>query len=281
MTVKLRTIIILLMLGLAAGVGMVYVGVYDIAATRQHTGPVYLLLDYAMRKSVKQRAESIQVPNLSSEQRLRNGLALYRAHCLQCHGAPGVAPEPFSFGMRPAPANLAATAREWPSAELYWVIRYGIKMSGMPGWQYRLSDQEIWDVVAFAERMASLSPMQYQEWSAQIPPHTAQQRAKAALNPSYQGDVAAGKQALQQYLCATCHRIPGIVGANQHVGPPLDGIGKRKYIGGVVPNTPENMVRWLLDPKQIDPLSAMPNLHVTEKDARDIAAFLYTLEDID
>lgn len=281
MMIKFRTMIILLTLGIAAGAGMVYLGTYDIAATRQHTGPVFWLLDYAMRKSVKQRSDSIQVPDLLNEQRLRQGLALYRAHCLQCHGAPGVAPEAFSFGMLPAPANLAGTAREWPPAELYWVIRHGIKMSGMPGWQYRLSDPEIWDVVAFVGRLASLSPLQYQEWSAQVPEHTAQQRASAALNPGYGGNAAAGKQAVQQYLCATCHLIPGIVGANRHVGPPLNGIGKRQYIGGVVPNTPENMVRWLQDPKQFDPLSAMPNLQVTQQDAHDIAAFLYTLEDID
>lgn len=91
------------------------------------------------------------------------------------------------------------------------------------------------------------------------------------------GDAKAGERALYQYLCATCHQIPGIVGASKHVGPPLDGMAERKYIAGVLPNTEENMIRWLRNPRRIDPLSAMPDLGVTEKDARDMAAYLSTL----
>ncbi len=99
--------------------------------------------------------------------------------------------------------------------------------------------------------------------------------------PAAPGDVQAGRLAIDQYLCATCHQIPGIVGANRHVGPPLNGIGTRKYIAGVLPNTRENMVRWLRHPTAVDPLSARPDLGVTEKDAREIAASLYTLKDVE
>ena len=95
------------------------------------------------------------------------------------------------------------------------------------------------------------------------------------------GDAKAGRRAVEQYLCATCHTIPGIVGANRHVGPPLSGVGRRQYIGGILVNSPENMVRWLRNPQQIDPASAMPALGLTEKDAVDIAAFLATLDDVD
>jgi mono/diheme cytochrome c family protein len=277
----IRTITILLMLGIVAAAGFVYLGIYNVAATEQHTRPVYTLLEYAMRKSVMRRASPIQAPDLPDEQRARAGLVHYRAHCARCHGAPGVAPEPFSFGMTPTPANLVATAREWEPAELYWVIRQGIKMSGMPAWEYRLSEQEIWDIVAFVEHMPMLSPQEYEQWSTQAPAHQVHAGTEQGPVSAGTGDAKAGERALQQYLCATCHEIPGIVGANRHVGPPLAGIANRKFIGGVAPNTPENMVRWLQDPKQFDPLSAMPNLGVPEKDARDIAAFLYTLEDVD
>jgi cytochrome c1 len=75
--------------------------------------------------------------------------------------------------------------------------------------------------------------------------------------------------------------IPGVVGANRSVGPPLAGIANRQYIAGVLPNTPANMMRWLRQPTKVDPLSAMPDLDVTEQDARDIAAFLYTLRQTD
>lgn len=91
-------------------------------------------------------------------------------------------------------------------------------------------------------------------------------------------DPLRGKEAIRRHACVACHTIPGIAGPGSNVGPPLKAIAKRAYIGGVVPNLPSEMVRWLLDPPQIDPRTAMPNMGVTEAEARDIAAYLYTLE---
>ena len=302
MTVKLRTVGIVILLLFASGAAgaalFVYSGMYNIAATAQHTKPVYQLLDYAMRRSVKTRADSLAVPDLAGQQRIRSGAGHYRKHCLQCHGAPGVAPDGLAFGMTPAPANLVSTAREWKAADIFWVVRHGIKMSGMPAWEYKLSDEEIWDIVAFVRYMPTLSPKEYAAFSRELPdqpgsrppPVPAGGAIAAAPSPAPAsvpasapavGDAKAGRRALNQYLCATCHAIPGIVGANRHVGPPLNGIAHRRYIAGVLINNPENMVRWLKDPQRIDPLSAMPALGITDKDARDIAAYLYTLDDVE
>jgi cytochrome c1 len=82
---------------------------------------------------------------------------------------------------------------------------------------------------------------------------------------------------MRSYGCASCHTIPGVDGANGVVGPPLANIAIRGYLGGVLPNAPDNMIRWIRDPKGVDSLTAMPNTGVTEHDARDIAAYLYTL----
>jgi cytochrome c1 len=71
--------------------------------------------------------------------------------------------------------------------------------------------------------------------------------------------------------------VSGVIGANGLVGPPLSGLAQRAYIAGVLPNAPENMVRWIEDPKKVDSLTAMPAVGVTPADARDIAAYLYTL----
>jgi len=285
MKVRIRTIVIALLVAATAGGAFVYAGIYNIAATDQHTAPVYWLLDYAMRRSVKSRTTDIDTPALGDTERIRNGFRLYRDKCLQCHGAPGVPPDALAFGMTPAPASLVATAREWDAKEIYWVVRNGIKMSGMPGWAYRLSDEEIWDVVAFVRRLPAFSPKEYAQWSASASAAgdsgataTTAARATASVRA---GNAEAGKRAIGQYLCATCHVIPGIVGANKHVGPPLTGMGTRKYIAGVLPNTPENMVRWLQAPQSIDPLSAMPALGVTDQDARDMAAYLSTLQSSD
>ena len=90
-------------------------------------------------------------------------------------------------------------------------------------------------------------------------------------------DPEHGRQALHQHACNSCHVIPGVTGADVHVGPPLAGIASRKLIAGALPNEPAQMVRWLRDPKSIDPLTAMPAMDVAERDARDMAAYLATL----
>ena len=92
------------------------------------------------------------------------------------------------------------------------------------------------------------------------------------------GDAQRGASAIARYGCTGCHAIPGVTGHASNVGPPLDGIAKRTYVGGVLANTPDNMVHWLRDPQGADPGTAMPNVGVTEADAKDIAAYLYTLE---
>jgi mono/diheme cytochrome c family protein len=254
-----------------AGAAMVHGGFYDISATDQHLAPTYWALDRGMRSSVKLRARDLAVPPLDDPQQVARGLAAYRDHCVQCHGAPGVPPEPFALGMTPAPAALAYTAREWPPADLFWVIKHGIKMTGMPAWTFRMSDEEIWAIVAFMRIMPSMSVVEYrQRESPQRLPH----EAAATAAP----DAERGKRALQQYACVTCHRIPGVVGPNAPVGPPLEGMAERAVIAGVLPNTSGNLVRWLRDPQAVKPDSAMPDLGVSPRDARDIAAYLRTLD---
>lgn len=88
------------------------------------------------------------------------------------------------------------------------------------------------------------------------------------------GDVDRGRLLLRQFGCGACHRIPGVAAAEGNVGPPLAKLHERVYLAGVVPNTPDNLVRWILDPQAIDPLTAMPDLGVTEPQARDMAAYL-------
>ena len=92
------------------------------------------------------------------------------------------------------------------------------------------------------------------------------------------GNPSRGPDLLRKYGCQSCHTIPGVVGANGLVGPPLAGIASRSYIAGVLPNAPDNMLRWIQDPKGVDPKTAMPDVGVTPSDARHIAAYLYTLK---
>ena len=92
------------------------------------------------------------------------------------------------------------------------------------------------------------------------------------------GTPEQGERAIKQkYGCGACHVIPGVAGATGMVGPPLTNWAKRVYIAGSLPNTPDNLVLWIRQPQAIEPGTAMPDLGVSEEDARDIAAYLYTL----
>lgn len=297
MTIKLRTLLVtaLLLLGLGGVAGFFFLrqGLYDISAINQHTRPLFIVLDHAMRWSIQARAGSQAPEDLGAPGRVQAGAGHYVQHCLQCHGAPGVAPYPLAFGLTPAPANLLSAGRTWRSTEIFWVIKNGVKMTGMPAWAYRLTDEEVWDIVAFVQAMPRMTPGDYADLRSQLPAppaaalsHPVQQVQQVQqVQPPGAGppglptaSVQAGRQATARYLCATCHVIPGLVSASSHVGPSLEGMGRRAFIGGVLPNTPENMVRWLKDPKQIAPLTAMPALGLTDQDARDISAFLRTLD---
>ena len=96
--------------------------------------------------------------------------------------------------------------------------------------------------------------------------------------PGVQGDPDLGKLALTQYACQSCHKIPGVIGSEVFVGRPLEGLARRRFIAGNLLNNQDNLIRWIRDPQSVYPETAMPNLGVSEKDARNISAYLLTLD---
>jgi cytochrome c len=104
---------------------------------------------------------------------------------------------------------------------------------------------------------------------------------RAAAIPPYRnvpgGNIKRGRQALIKYNCGSCHRIPGVEGANGTKGQSLGGFGYRTDIVGALANTPEDAVRWIRKPKSVYPDSAMPELDISEQEALDIVAYLYSL----
>lgn len=91
------------------------------------------------------------------------------------------------------------------------------------------------------------------------------------------GNVAEGKRLVAQYQCAACHVIPGIAAAQGQAGPPLERFGRRSYIAGRIPNLPEPLMRWLVDPPAMKPGTLMPNVGVSQAEARHMAAYLYSI----
>lgn len=91
------------------------------------------------------------------------------------------------------------------------------------------------------------------------------------------GDPEAGRRLVLEYGCQSCHTIPGVRGADGIVGPTLEGFADRVQIAGALPNLPGHLVPWLQDPPALTPSTGMPDMGVTQADARHLAAFLYTM----
>jgi cytochrome c2 len=103
-------------------------------------------------------------------------------------------------------------------------------------------------------------------------------RYTRAIAYAVEGDWERGRHLLNHYGCATCHQIDGIGQGRTYVGPPLVNWPQRRYIAGNLPNTPEHLIAWIIDPQAVEPGTAMPDLGVTEEEARHISAYLYSLD---
>lgn len=268
----LRTVLITLGgAALAAALGaavFVRQGWYNVGAVTQHWQPVFTLLETGLRYSVRHHAREILVPERTSAM-AQQGVKVYAQHCVQCHGAPGVAPKLASLALQPSPGPLVHMTQRWQPNELYWIVSNGIKMTGMQAWRFHLSEREIWNVVALIERLPGMTPQQGQALFA-TPPEAVGEVQAEAVRP----DADRGRVALAQYACQSCHVLPGVPGPRVDVGPSLKDFSRQRYLAGRLPNTEDNLVRWIRDPQQVKPGSAMPALQVTERDARDMARWL-------
>ena len=160
------TLTLALLAGVLVGAVVLKAGWYDIGATRQHGQLVHTVLEQGMRESVRHHARAVTVPALTAPQQIRRGAALYRDACAHCHGGPGFAQSDWGKSMQPVPGPLVDATRRWTAGELYWITRHGIKMSGMPAWEYHLANEDLWAVVAFVQQLPALTPKAYDEITA-------------------------------------------------------------------------------------------------------------------
>jgi len=278
-------------LGAAGAAAFVWFGVYDVSATGPHLQPVHSLLEIALQRAVQRRADAHPPPrDLLTRERVMQGAACFRDRCVTCHGAPGVAPEAFALGMQPVPSSLVEATRHWRPQDLYWITRNGIKMSGMPAWEYRLEERELWAVVAFLDALPLMTPDQYRVLTAS-PEKSAVSVGKvegaaaarcdgivdapAPLVPPL-ATVELAQRAFRQHGCTACHTIPGVVGPDTSNGPRLSGLAGRDRIGGKAFPTEDGLAAWIRDPQAIDAHTAMPTLGVSETQARLMARYLLT-----
>lgn len=292
--VKLKTKwIILATLGgflLVAGIGLfafIYSGIYDMSAIHPHENLVRNQLLILKRNSVEYHARNLQVPAFNDPQLIKRGFILYRQNCVTCHGAPGEGRSHVGRGLNPNPPPLEKAAEDWTSAEIAWIISNGLKMAGMPGFALGEQSDDLWALTAFVIRMNVLAPAEYRAMLAATQGEGADEEV-AWLSPDQgwaslhqKGSKRRGEDLIREFGCGTCHQIPGIAGANGKVGPPLNNWAKRHYIAGALINTPKNLVPWIMNPQQVEPGTVMPNLGISEEQARDIARFLYSIGEED
>ena len=148
----------------------VHSGLYDLAATYPDSAPVKWIMSTTMDNSVKRHARGIKVPALDDAAMIQAGAHHYRDDCQMCHGAPGVRIGEVGLGLNPKPPELTEAAGDWKPNELFWLTKYGVRMTGMPGWGVIDSDDELWETVAFARKLPTMTPAEYQALTKQAPP---------------------------------------------------------------------------------------------------------------
>jgi mono/diheme cytochrome c family protein len=145
---------------LGAG-AVIFAGLYDVAATSPHWRMTAWLLETARTRSIKAQAAGIQAPpGLGDPAKVIIGVEHYAAHCAVCHGAPGVPKGDIAHGLYPPPPDLAKVATLYSPAELFWILKHGLKMTGMPAWNDH-SDEELWATVAFLKRLPDMGDQEY------------------------------------------------------------------------------------------------------------------------
>ncbi len=162
----LITLAIVTIVGLMGAIGFAYSGLYDVGASSPHSGFVNWLLSTTSHASVERRSRDIEVPDLEAEALQLAGVNDFNGMCAGCHGAPGQDPEAMGQGLNPPAPDLAVSAAEMTPAELFWVTKNGIKMTGMPAWGATHDDDALWPVVALMKKLPDLDAAGYQAFLA-------------------------------------------------------------------------------------------------------------------
>jgi len=159
------TVVLTLAAAVLIAVGYVYSGVFDVAADQPHGALVHWLAETTRERSIAVRSKDITVPDLDAPKLIAEGADEYAEMCAGCHLAPGVADNEFRKGLYPAAPALAEHEEgdAMSPAQQFWIVKHGIKMSAMPAWGITHSDATIWSIVAFLQKLPTLTAQQYAE----------------------------------------------------------------------------------------------------------------------
>lgn len=163
----MKTIVLTLLVAavalVAGAVAFMYSGVYDVSASTPHGAVSSWIMETTMHSSVERRASQVEVPDLADKSLVLAGVNDFEEMCVQCHGAPGKQPASVGQGLNPPAPDLSESATEMSAAELFWVTKHGIRMTGMPAWGETHEDDALWPVVALITALPELDAAAYED----------------------------------------------------------------------------------------------------------------------
>lgn len=211
---------------LLAGVGVALVlalavlffawsGLYNVAASQPHWALTRWFLDFGLRRSVETHSASITPPTLDDKNLVILGAGHFDGGCAPCHGAPGGHSDPIVDRMLPAPPELNRAASNWSTEQLFWIVKHGLKFTGMPAWVAQQREDEVWAVVAFLRALPQMSASQYRLFAI----------GDVEARPNDGAEIARnGMTAEALTRCVRCHRgdaqprsalVPRLAGQSQ------------------------------------------------------------------
>ena len=163
------TLVIILVLVFVVAAAYLFLGIYDVSAFRKEGTTQGWMLSRIMERSVKYHAKAINSPGLEDSSLIETGFEHFKEMCIACHGEPGEYRSEISRGLNPEAPELPKTTGEWSDAELFWILKNGIKMTGMPAFGVTHTDGQIWAMVAFIRQLQKMTPEEYQNFSKAHP----------------------------------------------------------------------------------------------------------------
>ncbi len=253
--------------------GLLFVlsGVYNVAASRDHLGVTTWLLEKARDRSIATYSMGIEPPPLDDDGMIRLGAAHYEGACAPCHNRPGGQINAIASRMLPSPPELTQTARERDAAEIFWIVKHGLKYTGMPAWPSELRDDEVWAVTAFVSQVPRSGKAAYADQAGitRLPAEASGSTDMQASTVLAQCDRCHDGRGLatngdriprlagqtEAYLARSLREYAGRLRPSGVMQPVADGLGQEeidtlaRHYAGLQPQP--NAVRVSRDPEQI------------------------------
>lgn len=246
----------LLALVAAGGLAIVlfaWSGLYSVAASSGHWALVELLLRFGMESSVRTHAPALAPPDLRDESLVRLGAGHFHAGCAFCHGSPGTPVGAAALKMLPPPPALDGKLSEWTDQQLFWIVRHGIKYTGMPAWPAQGRDDEVWALVAFLRRLPSLDAASY----------AALALGELEPRPETARQIVSGEDRIETIeACARCHGLEA--GPRSQLVPVLHGQPRQML---------ETALRAYRSRERDSGIMQVAAAELDDKAVRDLAAF--------